>query len=96
MVVYGSNTVVSEQICCVGWGPEKMFQHYTSVKHIIYTVVQYLPVGSSYLLQMAKLMYVSQEGSIISEDPDSEATALVKRCCLMVFVVMIIRIGVQL
>ena len=77
-------------------GPEAKFQHYTSVKHIIYTVVQYLPVGSSYLLQMAKLMYVSQEGSIISDDPDSEAIALVKSCCLIAFLVMIIRIGGQL
>ena len=77
-------------------GPEAMFQHYTSVKLIIYTVVQYLPVGSSYLLQMAKLMYVSQEGSIISDDPDSEAITLVKSCCLIAFLVMIIRIGVQL
>ena len=66
-------------------GPEAKFQHYTSVKHNIYTVVQYLPVGSSYLLQMAKLMYVSQEGSIISDDPDSEAIALVKSCCLIAF-----------
>ena len=76
--------------------PEAKFQHYTSVKHIIHTVVQYLPVGTSYLLQMAKLMYVSQEGSIISDDPDSEAIALVKSCCLIAFLVMIIRIGVQL
>ena len=76
--------------------PEIKFEHYTPVKHIIYTVVQYLPVGSSYLLQMAKLMYVSQEGSIISDDPDSEAIALVKSCCLIAFLVMIIRIGVQL
>ena len=74
-------------------GPEAMFQYYTSVKHNIYTVVQYLPVGSSYLLQMAKLMYVSQEGSIISEDPDSETIVLVKSCCLIAFLVMIIRIG---
>ena len=45
---------------------------------------------------MAKLMYVSQEGSIISDDPDSEAIVLVKSCCLIAFLVMIIRIGVQL
>ena len=77
-------------------GPEAMFQHYTSVKHIIYTVVQYLPVGSIYLLQMAKFKYISQEGSIISDYPDSEAIALVKSCCLIAFLVMIIRIGVQL
>ena len=77
-------------------GPEAKFQHYTSVIHNIYTVVQYLPVGSSYLLQMAKLMYAIQEASLISDDPDSEAIVLVKSCCLIAFLVMIIRIGVQL